>query len=50
MRSHDAGYTLVELLASLIIIGMVSMMMLSGITAGRLTLNKDVKLSVQRAE
>jgi general secretion pathway protein J len=35
MRSHDAGYTLVELLASLIIIGMVSMMMLSGITAGR---------------
>jgi general secretion pathway protein J len=35
MRSRDAGYTLVELLASLVIIGMVSMMMLSGITAGR---------------
>jgi general secretion pathway protein J len=35
MRSREAGYTLVELLASLIIVGMVSMMMLSGITAGR---------------
>jgi len=35
MRSREAGYTLVELLASLIIIGMVSVMMLSGISAGR---------------
>ncbi|HTT99874.1 MAG TPA: type II secretion system protein [Rhizomicrobium sp.] len=35
MRVREAGYTLVELLASLVIIGMVSMMMLSGITAGR---------------
>ncbi len=35
MRSADAGYTLIELLASLIILAMVSVMMLSGITAGR---------------
>jgi general secretion pathway protein J len=35
MRSHEAGYTLIELLASLIILAMVSAMMLQGIQAGR---------------
>jgi general secretion pathway protein J len=35
MRSREAGYTLVELLASLIILAMVSVMMLQGITTGR---------------
>jgi general secretion pathway protein J len=34
MRSREAGYTLVELLASLIIIGLASAMMLSGISTG----------------
>ena len=34
MRSREAGYTLVELLASLIIIGLASAMMLSGISMG----------------
>ena len=35
MRSRDAGYTLIELLASLIILTMVSVMMLQGIQTGR---------------
>jgi general secretion pathway protein J len=35
VSSRDAGYTLIELLAALVIIGMTSWMMLSGITAGR---------------
>jgi general secretion pathway protein J len=35
MKSREAGYTLVELLASLIIIGLASAMMLSGISTGR---------------
>ena len=34
MRLREAGYTLVELLASLIIIGLASAMMLSGISMG----------------
>jgi general secretion pathway protein J len=35
MGSRTAGYTLVELLASLIIIGLASAMMFSGVVAGR---------------
>jgi general secretion pathway protein J len=35
MPSRDAGYTLVELLASLVIIAMASAMMFSGISTGR---------------
>jgi general secretion pathway protein J len=35
MRSRENGFTLVEMLASLIIIGMASAMMLSGISTGR---------------
>jgi general secretion pathway protein J len=35
MRSREAGYTLIELLASLIILAMVSVMMLQGISTGR---------------
>src|SRR5215467_5849835 len=35
MRSREAGYTLIELLASLIILAMVSVMMFQGISTGR---------------
>jgi general secretion pathway protein J len=35
VSAHNAGYTLVELLVSLIIIGLTSAMMFSGIVAGR---------------
>lgn len=35
MPGHSAGYTLVEMLVSLIIIGLASAMMLSGLSAGR---------------
>ncbi|MEI9932267.1 MAG: type II secretion system protein [Rhizomicrobium sp.] len=35
MRSREAGYTLIELMVSLIILAMVSVMMLQGITTGR---------------
>jgi general secretion pathway protein J len=34
-RSHIAGYTLVEMLATLVIVGLISAMMLSGINTGR---------------
>ncbi|MEI9930345.1 MAG: prepilin-type N-terminal cleavage/methylation domain-containing protein [Rhizomicrobium sp.] len=35
MRAREAGYTLAELLVSLVILGMISMMMFQGISAGR---------------
>lgn len=35
MRAREGGYTLVEMLASLIIVGLAGAMMLSGITTGR---------------
>lgn len=35
MRMRDAGYTLIELLVALLILGMVSVMMFEGVSAGR---------------
>jgi general secretion pathway protein J len=35
IRKCDAGYTIVEMLASLLIMGVISTMMISGVTAGR---------------
>jgi general secretion pathway protein J len=35
MRQPNAGYTIAEMLVTLLIMGMISVMMLSGVTAGR---------------